>query len=283
MATAVINGVFVGAIYALFTFGIVLVHRGSRVLNFAHGETGLIGAFVFVSLWGGGLPLVVAMVVAVALSAAVAGLTYALVIRHLEPAGPSRMVATIGVAALLLTVASRRYGTRPQGVEPLVTGSAFSAAGITVSMTQLLVLGTMLALAAGWFLVDRYTDMGLRLRAIALEPVGASELGLPVQRIAFGVWALAGALAALAGVLISSLVVFHVFFMTSITMRALVAALIGGLSRPAAAMLVAVGLGVLESIVQYEISAPGATEATLAVVLVAVVLLRPGRLALADL
>src|SRR5256885_5644702 len=106
------SDLFVGLVYGLLAVGLVVIYRGSRIINFAYGETGMIGAFVFSELWvDHHVPLLLAMVAGVALSAALGAVTEVALIRPLRGQPPlNAMVGTLAVAALILSYASRRYG-----------------------------------------------------------------------------------------------------------------------------------------------------------------------------
>ena len=113
MSTVIVNGAFTGLVYGLLAVGLVVVYRGTRIINFAYGETGMIGAFVFSQLWvDHHLALLVAVIAGVLTSAAVGAATEVVLVRPLRGQPPlTAMVGTLAVASLMLTFASRRVGT----------------------------------------------------------------------------------------------------------------------------------------------------------------------------
>src|SRR5687767_12762254 len=141
MLTVLTNGLFVGLVYGLLAVGLVVVYRGSRIINFAYGETGMIGAFVFSELWvGGGVPLPFAVLVGIGVSAAVGAATEVALIRPLRGQPPlTAMVGTLAVAALILAFATRRYGLTPRFLPPLVKGEGLRVSTISVSGSQLVI------------------------------------------------------------------------------------------------------------------------------------------------
>src|SRR5580765_723856 len=117
MNAVILNGVFVGLVYGLLGVGLVVVYRGSRVVNFAYGETGMLGAFVFSELRLGTVAatgtadhgLWLALPVGVAVAAAMGALTERLVVRPLRNAPRIRpLVGTLAVASLFTIFATRR-------------------------------------------------------------------------------------------------------------------------------------------------------------------------------
>ena len=277
MSTAILNGAFVGMIYGIFAVGLVVVYRSTRVVNFAHGEIGMLGAFVFSELWfDNGHPLALGLVAGVAVSAGLGAVTEWLVVRPLrEQPRVTLLVATFGLAGLLLVFASRRYGVQPRFIDPIVDGEGPRLLGLTIKPTQLLIALTAIIVLLGLTLLYNRTSFGLRMRATAIDPYAAGQIGINTNAVSIASWALAGALAGISAILISSLVVFHVFFMTALLVRGLAAALLGGLTNIHGAFGAGVFLGVAEGVLGYTVSTPGLTELTIAGLIMVVLLVRP--------
>lgn len=280
MGTVIVNGVFVGLVYGLLAAGLVVVYRGSRIINFAYGETGMLGAFVFAELWvGHRLPLLIAVLAGVALSAALGAATEVVLVRPLRGQPPlNAMVGTLAVAALLLTFATRRWGVYPRFLPALVGGRGLGIGGITVQPSQFVILAVTATALAGLGALYRYTSFGLRLRATAIDPMAAGLVGVDTNRTSVATWALAGGLAGLSGILIAPSVAFSVFFMTSLLLRSIAAALVGGLTSVWGAVGAGVLLGVVEAVIGYAAPVNGLVEVALAAFVIALLLLRPSGL-----
>ena len=280
MATVVVNGIFVGLIYALLGVGLVVIYRGARVINFAYGETGMLGAFVFADLWMiDGRPMALAVGAGLALATVIGALTEVLVARPLrrEPAVVG-MVGTFGVGSLILVFAGRRWGLNPRFMEPLVAGDGIRVAGVTIQPTQLLILGATATLLASLGVLYRFTSFGLRLRATAIDPDAAAQVGVNVDRTSMSTWALGGLLAGVSAILVAPLVGFSVFFMTGLLARGIAAALVGGLTSVWGAAVAGVLLGVGEGVIGYTTPVAGITEAAVAVFIIVLLLVRPSGL-----
>jgi len=278
MSSVVVNGFFVGLIYGLLGVGVVLTYRGSRVINFAFGETGMIGAFVFLDLWTSShLPLALALIIAVAVGAVIGGATDLFVVRPLrrEPR-LTVMVATYAVASLLLVYGGRKWGTNPVYFPPLVSGGGIHVAGVAVQPQQLLILGGSCALLALLWAIYHLTPFGLKLRAIAIDPYAAGLVGVNVGRTSLLTWALAGAVASITAILIAPLVSFSVFYIDQLLLRGLAAALIGGLFSIWGAFAAGISIGIVEALVQYKSPIAGIADVIVAALILAVVLIRPG-------
>jgi branched-subunit amino acid ABC-type transport system permease component len=200
-----VNGAVLGLGYALLGTGIVLVYKATRVVNFAHGYVGALGAVVNAKLVTDvGLPFPVALVASLLLGAAVGALVEVAVVRRLFRAPRlTLLVATIAVAQLLLLA---------QILLPDISGStAFPTAfdrqadllGVVVTAPSLLLVAVAPAVVVGLALLLSRTPLGTSIRATA-ENVDAARLaGIDVRRISTTVWAMAGALAVLTAVLVS--------------------------------------------------------------------------------
>jgi branched-subunit amino acid ABC-type transport system permease component len=275
--TVLVNGFFVGLVYGLVAVGLVVTYRCSRAVNFAYGETGMIGAFVFTELWVDvGVSVWVALAAGIGLSAAIGAATELAVIRPLrDQPRLAAMVGTLAVGSLLVTYAGRRYGVSPRFTFPLVTGDGYDVAGVHVMPQQLLILVSTIVVVGGLAVLHRYTSFGLRLRASALDPYAAGLVGVRTDAVSLVTWTLAGALAGFSAILIAPSSSMTVFFMGTLLLRSLAAAVIGGLTSIAGALTAGIGLGLLEALIGYKSPTIGVTEVVLAVLVIGVLLVRP--------
>lgn len=273
MNAVVLSGVFVGLIYGLLGVCVVVAYRGSRVVNFATAETGMVGAFFFneirVVTTDTGLledrGLWVALPVGLAVSAALGALTERLVVRPLRHSPRIRpMIGTVAVATLFGVFANRRWGQASRFAPPLIDGDGVRVGGFTVSPGQMLILGASVVVIVGLWALYKYTAFGLRLRAAAEDPYGAGLVGIDVNRTSMATWALAGALSGLAAILIAPLINFNVLFMTTLSIRALAAALIGGLTNVRGALGAGLLVGVAEAVISFKSPVFGVTDLALA-------------------
>ena len=273
-------GLFMGILYGMLTTSIVVVYRGSRVLNFAFAPIGMIGAFAFSEAWTtNGLPLGVALVIGVGTSALLGLAVERFVIRPLRGSTElASMLSTAAVGSVLLVFATRRWGSTPRAAPPLIDGPGVHFGSIFVQRQQLLLAGVTVVVLVLLTVLNSATPFGLRMRAVALDPYGAGLSGVNVSATSAVIWLLGGALAGLAGILVAPLVAFSVVFMSGLALRAIAAALIGGLGNVALAFVAAVGLGLAEAFIGYKSPVTGVVEATLAVLVIAVVLIRPSGL-----
>jgi branched-chain amino acid transport system permease protein len=284
MSAVILSGLFLGLVYGLLGVGLTVTYRASRVINFAYAETGMLGAFLFNDLRFGtnasGLVhdngLRVALPVALLAAAGLGALTELLAVRPLRHAPRIRpLVATFAIGILFFTFAARRWGFGPRAAGPLIPGDGIQAAGLLISPGQVLILVVSIAVPLGFWALYRFTSHGLRLRATAIDPYAAGLVGVNVNRTSTMTWALAGALAGLSGILIAPVVAFNVAFMTTLSIRGLAAALVGGLTNIPGALAAGVLIGVAEAVIGFKTPVGGATDVVIACLVLTVVLVRP--------
>ena len=262
-------GLGFGALYALAAQGVVLIYRGSGVINFAQGAMGMMGAFVYYTLHyhpvePGGIiptqrwPFWPSLAGGVLVSALLGLLTYVLVMRPLRRASPlARLVATLGV----LTILSALAATGPKigdlfewGSTPILLTSFFPrdvidlGGGVTLSSGAAIVLAVTVALTAVLWLVYRFTRFGLATTAVAENERASSAIGWSPDLIAGANWALGAGLAGLAGVLIIPFFGgLNVYQLTSLVLAALAAALVGRFTSFPITLAAGLFIGVLQS------------------------------------
>jgi branched-chain amino acid transport system permease protein len=146
---------------------------------------------------------------------------------------------------------------------------------VTVQPGQLAILFVSAAAFTVLWALYRFTAFGLRVRATAVDPLGAALVGVNTDKTSATTWALAGGLAGLSAILIAPGVSFSVFFMTALLLRAVAAALVGGLTSIAGAVAAGITLGVAEGVVGYVVPIRGIVEIGIAAFVIGLLLVRP--------
>lgn len=269
------NGIAVGAIYALVALGIVLIYKATEVLNFAHGDLLVVSAF---SAWGlitvFGFSFWVALPITVAFAATLAYGLDALVIRRIagQPQFAGVML-TIALAFMIRGLVSMVFGPESRNYPTPWTNQTTQIGGLVVTELQLVILGFALAVTAVLFLFFRYTRLGVAMQAASQNQLAAYLNGVRVKRVNSLVWALAGATAAVAGVLLApiTLVDISLWF---VTLKALAALVLGGFGSIPGAIVGGLLIGLIE---QYAgVYMPqGSKDIVAYLVLIAVLIIRP--------
>ncbi|MFF3335248.1 ATP-binding cassette domain-containing protein [Streptomyces sp. NPDC002888] len=272
-------GLGLGALYALTAHGIVLVYRGSGVLNLAHGAIGMAGAYVQWELASRhGVGYWPATACGVLASAVLGVLTHLLVLRPLRGASTlARLVGTLAVFIVLTAVAVKRYGDSLQLVPGKLPTRLLTIAGATVSEDRVWLLGIAVAVTVVLHLLYKRTLFGLGTTAVAENENTAAALGWSPDLIATANWALGSALAGLTGILIVPVIGLSVTGLTTLLLSALAAALVGRFSS----FPVTLAGGLVIGLVQSELTRFGSDVTGLAAsvpfLFIALVLVARGR------
>jgi ABC-type branched-subunit amino acid transport system ATPase component/branched-subunit amino acid ABC-type transport system permease component len=281
----ILLGFGIGALYALASQGLMVIYRGSGVLNFALGAIGMAGVYVEWELHvQDGWPFIPAALVGIALSAAIGALTHLLIMRPLRTASPLvRVIATLGVLVTLQSIAVLRYGATPQFVTSELPTDVWHISGdIVISADRVILLGIAAVLSVALFALYRFTRFGLATSAVAENERAASSLGWSPDRIATINWALGSGLAGLAAILIAPIVTLQVTVMTNLILAATAAALVASFRSFPTAFVSGVVIGIAQTELNRYVSQIGFGESVPFIVIVLVLVLRGQALPLRD-
>ena len=288
-----VNGVTTGALYALVALGFSMVYGVLKLLNFAHGDLYMVGAYIgfFVIQWFGGaqhltiavpLLLVIMFVLAAAL---VGGLGVAIerfAYRPLRDAPRiAPLITAIGVSFFLESSALLLFGAQYRvynTADFISLSSGIQIGSVTIDSVQILVLVLGVVLMAGLQLLVNRTRLGRQMRAVAADREAAEMLGINVNFVITATFFLGSALAGVAGImggLLFNQVTSTIGFIAGL--KAFTAAVVGGIGSIPGAMLGGLVIGVAESFVTGYISS---TYSNLIVfgILIVVMLIRPSGL-----
>lgn len=257
-----INGLSLGSIYALIALGYTMVYGVLRFINFAHGDVFMIGAFggLYLSRWlkplvAGWPPYLSALTVLILTMAGCALLGMLIEVLAYRPLRKrprlTALITAIGVSLFLEYTGQLVFGAAPRGFPELIPDRTVGGiGGLTVTHTQLIVLGvTLMLLAALRFIVLR-TRLGMAMRAVSYNPTAAALVGINANVIISFTFALGSALAAAAGIFFSLLYQAIDPFMGVLPgIKAFVAAVLGGVGNLPGAALGGLIIGVLETFV----------------------------------
>jgi branched-chain amino acid transport system permease protein len=267
-------GLSQGAVYALIAIGFVAIFTVSGVINLAQGEFAALAGLVAISATAGGLPLGLAVVLAVVSVALVAVLMERLTITPVKRMTTLvSIILTLGVSTALKALMLLVYGPNAEGLEAITPGGT-DIAGVSIRYQDLWIIGiaALVALAVYWF-YDR-TLTGKALRACAEQPVAARLVGISLGRASLLSFVIAGTVGAIAGVLSSP--VYFTSWESGLTLglKGFVAATLGGLVSVRGAVLGGLLLGVLEVLTAGYIDT-GLRDAVAFLLLIAVLVVRP--------
>ena len=204
LLSVIINGLSLGCIYALIALGFVVVFKSTSVLNFAHGSVLLLGAYV-IGVTHEAIGFWLAVLAGIAASVVAAILIDVVIMRRVRDSEPSTFaILTLGVDVLMVTELTRRMGT-----DILTTGapwgtSTITIAGASLPVSRAVAAGVGIVIVLALWAVFKFTDAGIAMRAAAADSGTASLMGIQLNNVAMAAWGLAGALAAVAGLFLTS-------------------------------------------------------------------------------
>jgi branched-chain amino acid transport system permease protein len=277
-----INGIALGAIYALIALGYTMVYGVLRFINFAHSDVFMLGAFsgYFLaryvpeaSVTGGVLVLLGAMAICALLGMLIEKLAY----RPLRGRSTlTALITAIGVSLLLQNLGQRIFGANPRSFPLLFPQRNFQFEnGLVISSNQILVFVVTLLLLFGLRHIILHTRTGTAMRALSGNPVAASLVGINNDRVISFTFALGSALAAAGGILYAAnYPAIDPLMGTLPGLKAFVAAVLGGIGNITGAALGGLVIGLVETGV---VAAGGSTyrDAVAFAVLILILLLRP--------
>lgn len=275
----VLNGLVIGAVYALIALGFSLVFGVANIINFAQGALLMVGAFLAFTLMRWGVPIVAAAAGSIVATAGLGMLIERLALRPLRNAPYiAPLLSTLAIAIIFDAAAELVWSAEIRRFPSPLSSFVVFVGGAYLTGVDIAVMVVSVGVAAGLMLFLSRTWLGAALRATAQDPEAAAQMGIDVasmRQVAFG---LAGALGALAGILIG-MYYQSVFPQMGIPygLKGFAAALLGGLSSIPGAIVGGLLLGVLESLAS-GYAGEGYRDAVAFSVLLLVLILRPNGL-----
>ncbi len=249
-AEVLLGGLLSGVMYALVAIGFVLIYKTSGVLNFAQGAQLLFAALTFVSLVERGVPFALALGLTFALMLLLGLVIERTVLRPLVNQPPITLfMATLGLSYVIEGVAQLLWGTQVHELDLGLADTPLEFAGVLVSSFDLAAAGIaalMVALLSAFF---RFTRTGLAFRAVADDTFAALAVGLRLPRIWATVWAAAGVIALVAGLLWGARLGVQ-FSLSLVVLKALPVLVLGGFDSILGAIVGGLVVGALEKLAE---------------------------------
>ena len=273
-----VNGLALGSLYALTAFGIVLIFKTTQVITFAQGETAMFSTFVaFTLLTAFQLPFAVAFVLTMLFAGVFGALIERVVIRRISTTTVlNPVIVTVGLSLILLGAAGWIWGYEIRTFPSPVDGSPFRLGSVVVSQLNALIFAVTLVLMAALFGFFRFNPTGIAMRAVAENRTAAQLMGISIGRMNALGWGMGTAMGAVTGMLIAPINYLDPSMMGDVALKAFAAAVVGGLTSLPGAVVGGLLLGIVDSVVGFEVPELRNTIAFALIVLVLVV--RPGGL-----
>jgi len=253
-----INGLTLGAVYAVVALGYTMVYGIIQLINFAHGDVVMVGAMVAFSVIGalapsGQPPLVIVLVATGCAVSACMLIGYAMERLAYRPLrGAPRLaplITAIGVSIILQHLAMMIWSRNPLAFPQIIKTQSYDIGGATVTNVQIAILAISIAIMAGLVALVYRTRLGTAMRATAQNPQVAGLMGIDANRVIAFTFVIGAALAAVAGVMVASYYgIAHYAMGSQLGLKAFCAAVLGGIGNIPGAMLGGVLLGLVEAL-----------------------------------
>ena len=277
-----LNGIILGSQYALVATGLALIFGVVGIVNFAHGEFFMAGAYIFYLLYWketiSGYLLAVGVAIAIMF---VVGMLYERVIIHglLERSEHSQIVATLATSIILMNLGILIFGTTPKVTPTIFSKTLLSLFNIQISYQRLIIFLVTAFVFIGLNLYLKKTKTGKAMRAISQNREASEIYGIQVRKVAAIAFGIGTGLAALAGGFMSPLFNILPTMGALLTLKAFAAVIMGGFGNVKGAILAAYMIGTVEALVVgygYHINIESAYKDAFAFgILILVLLIRP--------
>ena len=271
-------GLATGGIYASLALALVMIYQATHQVNFAQGEMAMFSTFIAWMLIQAGLPYWVAFFATVAISFVIAAAIEFAIIRPLHKAPQlSVVVVFIGLLVIIHSVAGFLFGSQiKEFPTPFDPKSWYGTSYL--SPHQVGTIFVALCIVAALFAFFGFTTLGLKMRAAAQNPGSSRLLGVNVGRMLMLGWGLAGAIGAIAGMMVAPVVFLDPGMMTGVLIYAFAGALIGGIDNPVGAIVGGFLVGVLENLIGSYVVGTELKLSVALVLIVGVLIVRPAGL-----
>jgi branched-chain amino acid transport system permease protein len=247
-----VSGIANGGIYGLVAMGLVVVYKATSVVNFAHGEGFMLAGLLAYTLYAmAGLPYWVALGGAVSGACVIGMLTERIAFRPLIRASVvSLVLATTGVSFLFKGIARQVWGGKGSDLTfpPVFAFQPLQIGDLVLTAQSLVVMAGAVATMLLFLVFFRYTLLGKMMRATAENRRAAALVGIRIERISSITWGIGVALGGVAAVLAAPLTFLYPDMGGPLLIRALAAALLGGMGSLGGAVLGGVSLGLIENL-----------------------------------
>ena len=246
-----VSGATIGSVYALVALGLVLLYRTTRILNFAHGDIGVLATFIAYSIFTSlKLPFGLSFLLALVAAAAIGALIYLLLVKPAKNRSElGLLILTLGLALALGGLDALVFGSDNKLIPTLMSDRIVHLAGASFSLASLVTAAFGLVLMLALWVLLSFTKLGLAMRAVAQREDVAEAMGLPVRVVLMATWAAAAVLAAAAAMLFAPSTLLNPTMMLDPLSKGFVAAVIGGMNSLPGAVLGGYVLGILELLV----------------------------------
>ncbi|WP_313073238.1 branched-chain amino acid ABC transporter permease [Lacrimispora sp.] len=276
---SLINGLNQGAIYALIALGYTMVYGIIRMINFAHGDFIMIGAYTLFYtiplMANAGMPVWLSVLAAIIVSAVVGVVVEVIAYKPVRQAGSmSALITALAMSLFLENLAMVLFGAKPQNVQKIFDLPTINFLGVALPLNVILTISIGVIMMAGLQIFIKKTKIGKAMRSVPQDRDASILVGINVNRVIAITFAIGSALAAVAALMYCTKYPRVTNDMGSMMgLKAFIAAVLGGIGIIPGAMLGGILVGLIEIFVK--LFAPGWYEAITYAILIVILLVKP--------
>lgn len=276
----IINGLSLGSIYALVALGYTMVYGIIKLINFAHGDIYMLGAYIgFICITQLNIPFIPALIISMLLCAVIGVLIEKIAYKPLRNATRiAALITAIGVSFFLQNATMLAMGSNVRSYPNVLSDAVIEFAGLRISYQQIYIFVITVVLMCLLQFIVKYTKIGRAMRAVSVDSDAARLMGINVDQTISITFAIGSALAGAAGILVG--VYYNTInpMMGSVPgLKAFIAAVFGGIGIIPGAMLGGFAIGIIETlVVGYGSSLY--KDAVVYVILILILILKPAGL-----
>ena len=249
LLTLLMSGLVTGSVYTVTALGLTMVYGILNLMNFAHGETYMAGAYFgyfLLAIFGVSYPIAVLGAI---LGAALLGVVLEMVaFRPLRNAPQlSPLIASLGVSIFLQNLAMLLWSPTPRMFQTPYVDQIVQIGVISMSMQRVIVFIVCVILIVALYLVVQRTSLGKSMRAVALDAEAAALMGIDSRMVILATFAIGSALAGVAGALVGPILILSPFMGVPIILKAFAVVIMGGFGSIQGTVLAGFVLGITES------------------------------------
>lgn len=247
-----LSGLSIGGVYALVALGFSMMWSVARAANFTHGDIFMLGGVLTVALLVAGIPLWLAALLALVIAMAASAAIERFLVRpfNKEANAIGWMLTTIAIGVMIESAGTATYGPLPRPLPSPLAAEPIFIGGAGVFPQELLLPIVAVVAMVALYVFQRHTQTGRAIRAVATNRVAAGLMGIDADRITMFVFATAGGLGALAGLLIAPVIQASTTMGLLIGLKSFMIAIVSGITNPAGVVVVAIGFGVVERLIE---------------------------------
>jgi len=245
----ILNGLTMGNIYALLAVGVTMIYKAMGMMNFAHADTIMVAAFICLTLYSLGLPLVIAILLTIVLSAILGLSLERFIYRRLEYGSFSNLlIATVGISFIFKNLSIVIWGAEKHVFPQLFPTEPIEVQGLLILPQNIAIIPIAVLIVVLLQLFFNKTKIGKCMRAAASDSEGAAMMGIDVSYTRFLTFGISAAFAAVAGILMAPIFYVSTTMSTLVGLKAFSSAILGGFGSIWGALAGGLIMGLVEAI-----------------------------------